>query len=34
MSEARVEHENGDLIVTLATYIFHLYSSGYHTQKR
>lgn len=32
MSEARVEQKRGDLIVTLATYIFHLYSNGYHTQ--
>ena len=31
MSETR-EEKRGDLIVTLATYIFHLYSNGYHTQ--
>ena len=32
MSENRAERKRGDLIVTLATYIFHLYNNGYHTQ--
>ena len=32
MSENRAEQKRGDLIVTLATYIFHLYNNGYQTQ--
>ena len=34
MSGNRAEQKRGDLIVTLATYIFHLYSNGYQTQNQ
>ena len=32
-NEARVEQKRGDLMVTLATYIFHLHNCGYNVQE-